>query len=79
VRTGKNAYANGIHIFLQSCIYHHFSRLAKAGINHFHACITQCCSNYFGATVVAIKTDFCYQYSYRAIDCIHIVKKRKNN
>ena len=46
VGAGKNADADGIHIFLQSSIDHHFGCLAETGIDHFHAGIPERRGNY---------------------------------
>src|SRR5204863_2297 len=37
VRSGQNAEADAVHIFLDSGVHDHLRRLAQSGVDHFHA------------------------------------------
>lgn len=70
--TGKNADPNGIHIFLESGIDHHFGGLPKPGIDHFHPCIPQGGCNDFSAAVMPVESDFGDQNSDRSVHLANI-------
>ncbi len=72
VGAGKNADPNGIHIFLQGGIDHHFGGLAKAGIDHFHPRIPQGGCNDFCAAVMPVEPDLGDQHSDRSVHLANI-------
>ncbi len=73
VGAAENAHANGIHVFLQGCIHHHIRGLAQAGVNHFHAGVAQGGGNHLGATVVAVQSNFGYQYTYGSVHMAYLL------
>jgi hypothetical protein len=66
VGSAENANPNGVNIFLQCRLNHHFWGLAQASIDYLHAGISQSGGNDFGSAIVPIETDFGYQNSNRA-------------
>ena len=63
MRAGKNGQADHIHVFLKRGVHDHLGRLAQAGIDDFHAGVTQCPSNHLGPAVVPIQPWLGNQYA----------------
>jgi hypothetical protein len=63
VRAGEDGEADDVDVFLHGGRGDHFGGLAQAGVNDFHAGITQGTGNYFCAAVVAIQPRLGDQHS----------------
>lgn len=63
VSAGEQGQSYDINVFCVSCFNDLRYGLTKAGINNFHACITESASDNFSAAVMSVEARFCYEYS----------------
>ena len=73
VRAGEDGKADDVDVFLDGGGGDHLRRLAEAGVNHFHASVTQCARDNLRSAIVAIQAGLGNQHSYFFIG--HMVQR----